>query len=72
MDSTEIVVTAKTIGNVKDNIVERIDKHNKEIVIYKKHLKLADDVGKSECCINVIRELKTRISELEMVLKNCF
>lgn len=70
--SLEIGTKALNIADVKSNILERIKRHQNDVMFWKKQLASANNVAECESCINNIRSFQERESELEMVLKYCF
>jgi hypothetical protein len=68
----EIGTKALNVDDVKSNILKRIERHQNDIVFWKKQLASANNVTGSESCIHNIKSLQERESELEMVLKYCF
>lgn len=70
--SLEIGTKALNIADVKSSILERIKRHQNDVVFWKKQLASADNVTECESCISNIRSFQERESELEMVLKYCF
>jgi len=70
--SLEIGTKALNIADVKSSILERINRHQKDVVFWKKQLADADNVTEAQSAIVNIRSFQERESELEMVLKYCF
>lgn len=68
----EIGTNALNLDDVKINILERIKRHQNDIVFWKNQLAEADNVTESQSAIVNIKSLQERESELEMVLKYCF
>ena len=70
--SLEIGTKALNIADVKSNILERINRHQKDIVFWKKQLTYTDNLTEAQSIIGNIRSFQERESELELVLKYCF
>ena len=65
------IVNKMQMDDARKNIIERIEGHKTNIVLWENQLASANNIVDSEACVKIIKSIRERESELEIVLKYC-